>query len=62
MKTYVKNIIGGAALGLALLATTGPTWAGRAYSEVKIGNLLASGALQATRYSSDKLNTSAAPC
>ncbi len=28
MKAHLKNIIGGAALGLALLATTVPTWAG----------------------------------
>ncbi len=28
MKTYLKNIIGAAALGLALLASSGPTWAG----------------------------------
>ena len=28
MKAHVKNIIGGAALGLALLAPTIPLWAG----------------------------------
>ncbi len=41
MKTYLKKIIGGAALGLALLANSAPTWAGLAFlSEVKIGQLI----------------------
>ncbi len=29
MKANLKNILGLVALGMALLATTGPTWAGR---------------------------------
>jgi hypothetical protein len=55
MKTHLKNIISGAALGLALLANTAPTWAGQALiSEVEIGSDYASGSVQATRYSSDQ--------
>ncbi len=53
MKAYLKNIIGAVALGLALLANTVPTWAGYASSsDVIIANNSASGAVQATRYSS----------
>jgi hypothetical protein len=56
MKAHVKNIIGGVALGLALLAPTIPLWAGYTNSppyEVFVGSFHASGALPAARYSTD---------
>ena len=59
MKAYVKHIIGGAALGLALLATTGPTWAGFVEDDSgvslshDISYVGAEGSLQGARYSSD---------
>lgn len=54
MKTYLKNIIGGAALGMTLLANSVPTWAGLASrNEVFVGPYYASGAMPATRYSLD---------
>ncbi len=56
MKAHVKNIIGGAVLGLTLLAHTGPTWAGYASNyEVYRGRqpLALQGAVQSARFSSD---------
>ncbi len=60
MKAYVKSIIGGAALGMALLTTTVPTWAGFVpdkllYPGVSIGqgNVYGSGAVARARYSLD---------
>ena len=57
MKAHVKNIIGGAALGLALLAPTIPLWAGYKNSpphEVFVAAAShATGALPAARYSND---------
>jgi hypothetical protein len=58
MKTHVKNIIGIAALGMILLATTIPTWAGSVNpSQVLIGsNQLfdyANGSMVSARYSTE---------
>ncbi len=54
MKAHLKKIIGGAALGLALLANSVPTWAGLAVrNEVFVGPYYAAGAMPATRYSPD---------
>lgn len=54
MKTMLKNMLGGAALGLALLAHTAPTWAGlKLNAEVFVGSNSASGSLTSARYSDD---------
>jgi len=58
MKAHLKNIIGIAALGMILLATTVPTWAGSVNtSQVLIGsNQLfdyANGSMVGARYSTD---------
>ncbi len=54
MKTTLKKIIGGAALGLALLANTAPTWAGVQFNEqVFVFNSSAEGSMNGARYSSD---------
>lgn len=58
MKANLKNILGLAALGMTLLATTVPTWAGRVgTSEVRIGSnqvsRYASGSMVGARYSAD---------
>ena len=57
MKAHVKNIIGGTALGLALLAPAIPLWAGfGGFHPVNIfsgNNVGAAGSLQSARYSSD---------
>jgi hypothetical protein len=58
MKTKLKDILGIAALGLTLLATTTPTWAGRVTTNpVKVGSnqtsRYASGSLVSARYSAD---------
>jgi hypothetical protein len=59
MKANLKNILGLVALGMTLLATTVPTWAGKVSTDrVLIGsNQLgswASGSLTGARYSADK--------
>ncbi len=54
MKAHLKNIIGAATLGLALLVNAVPTWAGFVYShEVVVTSTYATGAVQAARFSSD---------
>ena len=58
MKVNLKNIIGLAALGITLLTTTAPTWAGRVYNDnVVIGNdqssSWAGGSMVDARYSAD---------
>jgi hypothetical protein len=58
MKANLKNILGLAALGMALLATTVPTWAGKASTDrVIIGSdqyvSWASGSLTGARYSAN---------
>jgi hypothetical protein len=54
MKAHMKNIIGGAVLGLTLLANTGLTWAGYAFNyEVTVTATNAAGAVQSVRSSSD---------
>lgn len=59
MKAHLKKIIGGAVLGMALLADSVPTWAGfvpeKLITEVSIGqgNVYGSGAVAAARYSLD---------
>lgn len=58
MKANLKNILGLAALGMALLATTVPTWAGRAVTaEVRLySNQVfhyAYGSMTGARYSAD---------
>jgi hypothetical protein len=54
MKTTLKKIIGGATLGLALLAHTGPTWAGVQFNpQVFVFNSSAEGSMNGARYSSD---------
>lgn len=60
MKTYMKKLLGGAMLGLTLVASTVPTWAGSAsqqevtiYRDTKGRVFAASGAMAAARYSSD---------
>jgi len=60
MKTYVKRIIGGAVLSIALVTYTVPTWAGnRDNREVIVGYIVgnatggATGGVNAARYSSD---------
>lgn len=56
MQTTLKNIIGGVALGLALLANSVPTWAGQKIStEVRVSNTAASGSMTSARYSKDDL-------
>ena len=58
MKPNLKNILGQAALGMTLLATTVPTWAGRVNTEtVTIGTnqygSWAGGSMVGARYSAD---------
>ena len=58
MKAKLKNILGLVALGMALLATTGPTWAGRTITaEVRLYSNqfyhYAYGSLTSARYSAD---------
>ena len=54
MKAHVKNIIGGAVLGLTLLANTGLTWAGYAVNyEVTVTATNATGGARPARFSSD---------
>lgn len=58
MKVNPKNILGLAALGMALLAVTVPTWAGRTTtSEVSLWDssdfLYARGSMEGVRYSAD---------
>ena len=63
MKTNLKKILGLAALGMTLLATTVPTWAGRVstsqsqHSKQPIASW-ASGNLVGARYSADTSNRS----
>ena len=62
MKANLKNILGLAALGMTLLATTVPTWAGRVSTDrVTIGDnqfaSWASGNLVDARYSADNQAT-----
>jgi len=55
MYVRMKKIVGGAALSLALLVNSAPTWAGAVrHDEVGISNDQAWGAVSAARYSSDK--------
>ena len=58
MKTKLKDILGIAALGLIMLATTTPTWAGKVYNaQVQLGSnqisRYASGSMVGARYSPD---------
>jgi hypothetical protein len=54
MKTNLQKLIGSAVLGLALLSTSIPAWAGRVdLHEVLVGNSDASGSIVGARYSGD---------
>jgi hypothetical protein len=56
MNTKVKKFLGGAALGLALVTNTTPTWAGFKFNaEVHIANNVAQGSMTSARYSSDNV-------
>src|SRR4051794_38286737 len=62
MKANLQNILGLAALGMTLLATTVPTWAGKVNTpEVVIGgnqfSRWAEGSLAGARYSADNRQT-----
>jgi hypothetical protein len=54
MKTNVKKILGGAALGLALVANATQTWAGTQYRpQVTVLRNYADGSMNGARYSAD---------
>jgi len=54
MKACMKTILSGAALGLALLANSVPSWAGaKNVQEVMVGKTWAIGSVTSARYSGD---------
>lgn len=54
MKTTMKHILGGAALGLTLLVDAGQIWAGQKIStEIRVKNTEAYGTMNGARYSKD---------
>lgn len=56
MRANLKKFIGTAVLGLALVSTSMPTWAGLvSLQEVQIGTTSAQGSMVGARYSSDNL-------